>query len=251
EEILSYQKEISSTTFMIKEAVENKHIIPYFQPIFELKNKDIFGYEILMRIETKDEIIPAGRFIHLAETLGLIPEMDFIVMEKALEKTLAKNYNGKLFFNLSPKEIIIPDYLPKLVKLVNSYKYPRENIVFEITERETVKNLKLLEKFIRELQELGFLFCIDDFGSGFSSFQYIRHFLINIIKMEGEFVLGLAKRNLLDLAIVESIIALCKRVNIKIIAEYVENEEIIERLKELGVDFGQGFYLGKPSPELL
>ncbi|MFN3406189.1 MAG: EAL domain-containing protein, partial [Caldimicrobium sp.] len=251
EEILAFQKEISDTTFLIKDAIENRLIIPYFQPIFDLKNNNIFGYEVLMRIQTREEVLPASKFIHLAETLGLIPEMDFIVIEKALEMAIAKNYSGKLFFNLSPKEIIIPDFLSKLVRLVDNYNFPRNNIVFEITERETVKNLRILEKFIRELQDLGFLFCIDDFGSGFSSYHYIKQFFIDIIKMEGEFVVGLAKKNQLDLAIVESIVALCKRLNIKIIAEYVENEEIIKKLVDLGVDYGQGFYLGKPSPELL
>lgn len=251
EEILTYQREISGTTFLIKDAIEKRKILPYFQPIYELKENKVIGYEVLMRIETDEEILPASRFINLAETLGLITEMDFIVMEKALEKAISLNYQGLLFFNLSPKEIIIPDFLMRLRKLIDKYNFPRKNIIFEITERETVKNLKILEKFLKELQEYGFSFCIDDFGSGFSSYQYIKHFLINYVKIEGEFIMGLSKNTLIDLAIIESIVALCKRLNIKIVAESIESEEILKRLQGLDIEYGQGFYLGKPSPDLL
>ncbi|MGC9016763.1 MAG: putative bifunctional diguanylate cyclase/phosphodiesterase [Caldimicrobium sp.] len=250
EEIFNYYREITEISLLVKEAVENKKIIPYFQPIYNLQTGKLFGCEVLMRVLVEEEIIPAQRFINIAETLGLIMEMDFINMEKALGLAKEKNYKEYLFFNLSPKSLIIPEFLERIKELVKKYNYPPEKMVFELTERETVKNLKLLESFIKNLQSYGFKFCIDDFGSGFSSFQYIKHFLIDLVKLEGEFVVGLSQKSLVDLAIVESILALCKRLNIKIIAEYVENKEIAETLKELGVEFGQGYYLGYPAPTL-
>lgn len=250
EEILGYQREITETTLLVKEAVEKKRIIPYFQPIYDLKTGELFGCEVLMRLEMDEEIIPAQRFIGIAEAMGLIMEMDFINMEKALELAKKNNYQAYYFFNLSPKALIIPEFLSKIRDLIAKYNFPPEKIIFELTERETVKNLRLLEKFIRNLQDYGFKFCIDDFGSGFSSFQYIKHFMIDLVKIEGDFVVGLNQKALTDLAIVESIVALCKRLNIKMVAEYVENEKIIESLKALGVEYGQGYYLGKPTPEL-
>jgi EAL domain-containing protein (putative c-di-GMP-specific phosphodiesterase class I) len=137
-----------------------------------------------------------------------------------------------------------------VLKLVRDADFPPENIVFELTEREAVKNISLLQDFLKLLQLSGFKFCIDDFGSGFSSFQYIKHFLVNFVKLEGEFVVGLSQRSLVDSAIVESVLSLCQRLNIKVIAEYVENEKILIILRNLGVLFGQGYFLGKPSPDL-
>jgi len=250
EEIFNYYREITEISLLVKEAVENKKIIPYFQSIYNLQTGELLGCEVLMRVLVEEEIIPAQRFINIAETLGLIMEMDFINMEKALSLAKEKDYKEYLFFNLSPKGLIIPEFLERIKELVKKYNYPPEKIVFELTERETVKNLKLLESFIKNLQSYGFKFCIDDLGSGFSSFQYIKHFLIDLVKLEGEFVVGLSQKSSVDLAIVESILALCKRLNIKIIAEYVENKEIAETLKELGVEFGQGYYLGYPAPTL-
>ncbi len=250
EEILSYQKEITDTILLVKEAVENKRILPYFQPIYDLKTGELFGCEVLMRIEIEDEVIPAQRFIGIAESMGFIMEMDFINMEKALSLAKETNYQGYFFFNLSPKVLIVPEFLKKIKELVKNYSFPSEKIIFELTERETVKNLTLLEKFIRNLQDYGFKFCIDDFGSGFSSFQYIKHFIIDFVKIEGDFVIGLSREALIDLAIIESIVTLCKRLNIKVIAEYVESEELVSKLRDFGVEFGQGFHLGKPSPQL-
>lgn len=247
EDLLAVQREKADLVFMLKEAIEKGYITPYFQPIYDLNTNRVFAHEVLMRIVRDEEVIPASKFIELAEKLGLIIEMDLMNMEKALQIAQSANYSGYLFINLSPRFIIISEFLEKIQKLLKKYDFPKDKIVFEITERETVKNLKVLKDFILALQDHGLSFCVDDFGSGFSSFQYIKHFKINFVKIEGDFVLGLAKNEQIDIAIIDSIVALCKRLNIKMIAEYVENMEVLHRLKELGVQYGQGFYLGKPS----
>ncbi len=250
EEIISLHKELAETSLLVRKAIEEKKIIPFFQPIYDIKKLELFGCEVLMRLEMENEIIPAQRFVSLTEAMGLMLEMDFINMEKALVLAKETNYQKYLFFNLTPRALIIPEFLSKITALVKKYEFLPEQIIFELTERETVTNLELLKKFIRNLQDLGFHFCIDDFGAGFSSFQYIKHFLINFVKIEGEFIVGLSKHSLIDLAIVESIIALCKNLNIKMIAEFVENEEIVQRLKNIGIELAQGYYLGLPSPNL-
>lgn len=176
--------------------------------------------------------------------------MDYLNLEKAFAKVKETSFEAMLFLNLSPKALVIRDFLEKILALVKTFNILPEQIVFELTERETVKNLQLLEKFIKALQYYGFHFCIDDFGSGFSSFQYIKHFIIDFVKIEGEFIMGLSNEVLIDQAILESMVALCKRLGIKMIAEYVENEEVIKKLRKLGIEYGQGFYFGRPSPEL-
>jgi EAL domain-containing protein (putative c-di-GMP-specific phosphodiesterase class I) len=122
--------------------------------------------------------------------------------------------------------------------------------VFEITERETVKNITLLEGFVQLLRLEGFKFAIDDFGSGYSSFQYVRRLPIDFVKIEGMFV-----RNMLndpkDMAFVKTLAVLAKEFNIKTIAEYIESEELFDAVKALGIDYSQGYHTGMPSPEII
>ena len=250
EDLVSAQKKEKEMVFILKEALENKKVVPYFQPIYDLRSGKIFACELLARLVFDGEVLPAGRFIPTAEKLGLITEIDYLTIEKALALTKEKAYQGYLFINLSPKALIVRQFIDRVLKLVRDSDFPPENIVFELTEREAVKNISLLQDFLKLLQLSGFKFCIDDFGSGFSSFQYIKHFLVNFVKLEGEFVVGLSQRSLVDSAIVESVLSLCQRLNIRVIAEYVENEEILIILRNLGVPFGQGYFLGKPSPDL-
>jgi len=172
--------------------------------------------------------------------------MDYIVIEKAFRKIRETGYAGYLFINLSPRSLIIGEFIDNITSLVHTYGIEKSKIVFEITERETVKSFALLEKFVQNLKMEGFNFAIDDFGSGFSTFHYIKKFPIDYIKIDGEFILNIHKDEK-DLAFVKSIVALAKELNVKTIAEFVENEEVMHFLKEIGIDFAQGFHIARPS----
>ncbi len=246
---LKFQEEQQQLALSIMHAVEKREIIPYFQPIYDLQTGTLLGCELLMRIKIQDEIMPAGKFISLAENLGIVTEMDFVNLEKALEILQDHRYDGYLTVNLSPKSLVLSDYLVNVQKILKKFNFPSARIIFELTERETVKNIKLLQEFISSLKRYGFQFCIDDFGSGYSSFQYIKYFPLDFVKIEGEFVVGLSKGSLVDEAIFESMVALCHRMRIKMIGEFVEDMQTIKKLREFGVDYGQGFYLGRPSSD--
>ena len=151
--------------------------------------------------------------------------------------------------NLSPKALIISEFINKIVVLAHNYNINRDNIVFEITERETVKSFSLLERFVQNLKLQGFSFAIDDFGSGFSSFHYIKKFPIDYIKIDGDFIINITKDKK-DVAFVKSIVALAKELKVKTIAEFVENEEILEFLKDIDIDYVQGYHIGKPNKEI-
>ncbi|RUM49811.1 MAG: hypothetical protein DSY47_02880, partial [Hydrogenothermus sp.] len=243
EEFFNKEKHIS---IILSEAINKKEIIPYFQPILNIKTGKIEAYEVLSRIEYNGEIIPASNFIEIAEKTGMIFNMDLILLENVFKKI--KDRNEKFFFNLSPKALVFSDYLNKVNNLVKEYNINPENIVFEITERDTVRNLSILQKFVLELKESGFKFAIDDFGSGFSSFYYVKEFAIDFIKIEGEFIKNLINDKK-DKAFVESIVTLSKRLDIKTVAEFIENKSVFEAVKELDVDYAQGYYIGKPSPD--
>lgn len=154
-----------------------------------------------------------------------------------------------LFINLSPKALIVGEFVGRVHRLAMEFDIEPSRIVFEITERETVSNLSLLEKFVLDIKLQGFSFAIDDFGSGYSSFQYIKRFPVDYIKIEGEFI-----RNMLNdemyLAFIKSIVTLAQELNIKTIAEYVEDGEILAAVSALGIDYAQGYHISRPSLRL-
>ncbi|MDW8096409.1 MAG: EAL domain-containing protein, partial [Aquificaceae bacterium] len=226
-------KEKSDINRLLLEAIEKRNIIPYFQPILNLKTGKIEAHEVLMRIKSGEEILPASAFMNVAESTGLINKMDLILIEKTMQKVAESEYKGLIFLNISPKALIYPQFIPTVSGLVKKYGVEPSRIVFELTERETIKNISLVEKFMNWLAVEGFSFAVDDFGSGFSTYQYIKRFSCDFAKVEGEFILGLDRGSQKDKAIVESIVTLCKGINIKTIAEFVESEEILRRITEL------------------
>lgn len=248
-DIEEIHKEAEDQSMIVLDAIKNEKIVAHFQPIMNTATNSVEINELLMRIEIEDETLNAGRFIETAESLGIVHKMDYIVIEKAFKKIKETNYQGVLFINLSPKALIIGEFIKKIVNLTHKYDIVKENIVFEITERETVKSFALLEKFVQNLKMEGFRFAIDDFGSGFSTFHYVKRFPIDFIKIDGDFIINLNKDKK-DLAFVKSIVALAKELEVKTVAEFVENEEILKFLKEIDVDYAQGYHIGKPNPEL-
>ena len=175
-------------TIVVMKAIEEKTLIPYFQPIINMKTGRVEGHEVLSRIRTDNGLLEAEEFIEVAERLGVVSKLDYIVMEKVFRKVKDEGYEGYLFINLSPKSLILREFIPGVLKLTGKYEIDHCAVVFEITERDTVKNVSLLEKFVHELKREGFKFAIDDFGSGFSSFHYIKRFNVDFVKIEGEFI---------------------------------------------------------------
>jgi diguanylate cyclase (GGDEF)-like protein len=244
-------KSMGDTNIMILEAIAQRRIVPYFQPIMNVKDKKIEAYEVLTRIVTKDRVIPAAEFIESAENMGAIGKLDYQLIEHAFAKIRECNYAGTIFLNLSPKALVLNEFMPTVRKLLRDYGREPSNMVFEITERDTIKGLNVIDKYIRELRAEGFRFAIDDFGAGYSSFQYLRHFSIDFIKVDGEFIKNMQGNGTVDAAIVSSIAALSEKLGIKTIAEFVESEDILARVESAGIDYAQGYYIKRPSPEIM
>ena len=235
---------------LLMQALEERSILPYFQPIVTTDTRRIACHEVLCRMVVNGKVTPAAEFIEVAERLGVVNRLDHILMDKVFEKAQAVGYEGLLFINLSPKSLILREFVPSVIKLANQYGIRHDRVVFEITERETVKNMTLLEHFVQDLRMEGFKFAIDDFGSGFSSFQYIRRLPIDYVKIEGVFV-----RNMLgdskDMAFVKTLAVLAQEFGIQTIAEYIENEELLNAVRDLGINLAQGYYTGRPRPEFM
>jgi diguanylate cyclase (GGDEF)-like protein len=260
EDAISAYKEVSEKSKMVLDALDRDIILPYFQPILDINSGKVAAHELLMRIKLEDiksdegsgqdaqsfTIVSAGEFIEIAENIGVAYKLDLILLEKAFKKIKTENYSSDMFINLSPKSLIISDYVKTVKQLSVKYNIDTSKIVFELTERETVRNITLLEKFVANLKYEGFRFAVDDFGSGFSSFLYIKRFPIDFLKIDGEFIMGIFEDKM-DRAVVMSSISIAKEMGIKTIAEFIESKEVLDELKKLNVDYAQGFFIGKPS----
>jgi len=243
-------KSIGEKNIMILEALSRKQFVPYFQPIMNIKTMKIEAYEVLTRIVIGDRVIAAADFIETAEGMGAIGKIDYQLIDMAFSRVREKNYRGCLFLNLSPKALVLNEFMPTVRRLLTDYHIDPSKMVFEITERDTVKNLGLVEQFVHDLKSEGFRFAIDDFGAGYSSYQYLKTFSIDYLKVDGEFIRNMGENNSTEKAIVKSIAALAENLGIKTIAEYVETREILGQVESTGIDYAQGYYIQRPSPDL-
>ncbi|HKK01283.1 MAG TPA: bifunctional diguanylate cyclase/phosphodiesterase, partial [Desulfuromonadales bacterium] len=233
---------------LILKAMEEERVVPFFQPIVGLAKGEVFGHEVLCRLETDQGLMAAGEFIDIAERFGVIARLDHLVMEKAFAKMRRENYQGMLFVNISPMCLMAEDFLTSIVTLTDQYGIAHEKIVFELTERQTISNMSMLKKFSQDIRQYGFMLAIDDFGSGYSSFSYMRNLPIDFLKIEGEFIQNIDKGEN-DRTVVKSIAALARKFKISVIGEYVESAAILQILQEIQVDFAQGYYTGRPMPD--
>ena len=246
-------KHLSDKNIMILDALQQrkKKIVPFFQPIINVKDRSIMAHEVLTRIIVDDRVIPAADFIEAAESMGAIGKIDYQLIEQAFIMVKQKNYTGTLFLNLSPKAMVIKEFMPTVRALFRDYGINPGDMVFEITERDTVKNMRLFETFVHTLRDEGFRFAIDDFGAGYSSFQYLKNFPVDYIKVDGEFIRTMCSNGSMVREIVTSIASLASRLNIKSIAEFVESESILNEVDSAGIDYAQGYFIQQPSPQLV
>ncbi len=242
-------KSMGEKNLMIMEALSRKQFVPYFQPIMNIKTMKVEAYEVLTRIVIGDRVIAAAEFIETAEGMGAVGKIDYQLIDMAFSRVREKNYTGQLFLNLSPKALVLNEFMPTVRRLLTDYHIDPTKMVFEITERDTVKNLGLVEQFVHDLKEEGFRFAIDDFGAGYSSYQYLKTFSVDYLKVDGEFIRNMGENGSTERAIVKSIASLAENLGIKSVAEYVETQEILGQVESTGIEYAQGYYIQRPSPD--
>ncbi len=228
-------------------ALEEGRVIPFFQPIVHLQTQEIIGYEILSRLIAPDgTIIPACEFYDALETLPPFEQIQFDqrVLVQAFERLRAHSA-GLIFINLSPAFIVLQQQFEDLCNQIMRAEFPPRQIVFEISERAVFRDLQGLQRMVFLAQDLGFRFAVDDFGSGFSSFQYFRMLPIDFLKVDGSYIRGI-HLSLDNRRFLEAFILLAHHFGIEIIAEHVQNEADLMLIRRMGVPYGQGFLLGRP-----
>ncbi|GAA0178838.1 hypothetical protein SH2C18_18230 [Clostridium sediminicola] len=236
----------------LRKAIEEDRIVPFFQPLLDIKTKEIIKYEVLMRIKDGEEFLSPYPFILIAEKNNLIGEIDLKMLEKALLYKNKIDKDDKLIFsfNLSGKVTNSTDYLNKANSIIDKYGVKHENIIFEITETENIENLNKFVSIIKEFKKNNYQFSIDDFGVGFSSIYYLKNVPSDYLKIDGSFIKDINEKEE-NLYLVKSIVNMAKAFKLKTVAEFVESEEILKVIEKLGVDYAQGYYINKPCSEIV
>ena len=229
-------------------------VVPFYQRIIDVRTGEPIACETLARIVEPDgRTLSAGMFIETIEKYGLGRDLDRTIIEQALRAARARLDSGqapfRLFINLSAQEIQGRGILGYAEQLCTELGIPPSVIVFEILERDAIGDMTHMRKFLSDLRKKGFLFALDDFGSGYNSFHYLRELSFDYVKIDGAFVKNIV-RSKVDTILVRNLTRLCQELGILTIAEFVESEEILTSLKEMGVDYAQGFHLGVPAPRI-
>lgn len=257
---------------MIEDALKNDRFILHFQPIIPIVAfnrcsddstqltssehdnalKWVGGkgkarlYEALIRIEGDDgNVVPPGEFIPWAEAIGLIPQVDLWVLKNVIA-TLHERPDMNIAMNLSARSISRSSFLAQVEKCVSRSGLAPGRLGFEITETAGLGNLKAVRNWMKHMKALGCCFAIDDFGSGYASMAYLSNLPVDIVKIAGSIVRSMSSSPSGRL-IVEAISSVVHVTGAWAVAESVEDQETLSTLREMGVDFAQGFYIARPS----
>jgi len=232
-------------------ALKNNGFEIHYQGIYSCQSNDIQHLESLIRLKDKEQegqLIYPDRFIPVAEKSGQILEIDRYVIRHAIETLAAHSNMPSIAINISGKsfdDTTLPTYINELMQL---HEIPTERLLIELTETETVCDIQDAETFIQSLRSIGCTVCLDDFGTGFASFSYLKHLKVDVLKIDGTFIKDLDS-SFENRLFVESIVSVAKGMGKQTIAEFVENEEILQECIKLGVDMAQGYHLDKPQKD--
>jgi EAL domain-containing protein (putative c-di-GMP-specific phosphodiesterase class I) len=234
----------------IFDGFKNREFLLYHQPIIDLNTKTVIGSEALLRWQSPTEgMIAPSLFIDLIENSSIIvPVGEWIIEEsfRHLKELQKKKSDYSLSINISGKQFIHHDFINHLTKMQKKSGIAPQTIKLEMTERILMEGVVVLDT-LQRCRDLGYQISIDDFGTGFSSLQYLAKMPIDFIKIDSSFVQKMQSDHKTE-AVVKSIIYLAQTLNIKIIAEGVETEPQMNKLIELGADYGQGYLFSKPIP---
>ncbi|MCH1920120.1 EAL domain-containing protein [Shewanella sp. A3A] len=249
---LSYERNAPKWAHRITQAIETRELMLYFQPIRSLNGvSKRQRLEILLRIKGEQgRVLPPAQFIAAAERFKLMPDVDKEVIRKAFEwLSQHREVIGtiSLSINLSANSLGADGMMDYIADQQLMFDVPSSCICFEITETSAIQNRQKAMQMLDQLRKLGFSLALDDFGSGFASYGYLRELPVDYVKIDGCFVRQIAT-NARDFAIVKSIHDVCCTMGVETVAEFVESSEIIDKLNEIGINYAQGYAIGRPKP---
>ena len=229
-------------------ALNERRIVMAFEPVVEARSRDTAFYECLVRMEQGDgRMLLAPDIVPVAERLGLIRLVDHRVLELVVAE-LAAAPNVRLSLNISPDTTMDPDWWSTIESLMRASPGVGERLVVEITETVAIQDIDDIRGFVSRLKNFGSRIAIDDFGAGYTSFRNLRKLGVDIVKIDGAFVQNIA-RSADDRAFVQTLIDLARRLQIKTVAEWVQDDESATMLRDWGCDYIQGRLIGLASSQ--
>jgi diguanylate cyclase (GGDEF)-like protein/PAS domain S-box-containing protein len=235
----------------VRRAVQDGLFELYCQPIVKLANDSVSQWELLLRLPGDGgELILPAQFLYTAERSGLILDIDRWVLSQAMRLIAEQRDTGcevRLEVNLSGRSVGDPELLTLIEQGLKDRAINPANLILEVTETAAIANMDRARAFATKLRALGCGFALDDFGAGFGSFYYLKHIPFDYVKIDGEFIRNLPSSST-DQLILDSIVQMSKGLGKYTIAEFVGDSETVKLLKEHGVDYAQGYHLGKPRP---
>ncbi len=246
-ELKTFSEDSFKMVSILKYAINNDKIHVYYQPIVNNNTLDIEKYEALVRIEDEEGNIHLPiTFLEISKHVKLYPYITKKVIEKAFAKFSDLPY--KVSINLSVTDMTSNDIKQFIITQINKYPSIKGNLVFEILETESISDYDTVSNFLAEMQSYGCQICIDDFGTGYSNFSNILKLRVNTIKIDGSLIHNIVTDRSSQV-LAKAIISFAKELGMNIVAEFVSDVNIYEYVKQLGVDYSQGYYFGKPLPE--
>jgi len=229
-------------------ALENDFLNLYFRPLYNTKKREVDSYEIStkLRAENGKEILPRD-YLPIVNRLGLGRTYDLSIFKHIVKISQLTDDHITFSFNLSPFSLRNQDFLDKIFTIADEEKIDTKRFIIELYERKTHHNLSSYLKTLQKIRSRGFQICIDNFGSSNASMEYIKHFKFDRVQFDRDFVSRLDEQN--SLSILKSLISMSKGLQITTVAKWVDNEEQKQRLVKLGVDYLQGYKIGKQLTE--
>jgi EAL domain-containing protein (putative c-di-GMP-specific phosphodiesterase class I)/GGDEF domain-containing protein len=231
----------------VADALGTDRFTLYAQPILELQSNQVTRHELLLRVlDESDGPQSPIQVLDTAERLDAVYDIDLWVVERAMQLA-AEQPEVSLQINLSGRSVGDPRLTGEVERLIERYQVNPEQLTFEITETALIGNLSEARRFADRIRDLGCELALDDFGSGYASFRYLRIFPIDLVKIDGEYVVDLVD-NPQDQVLVRALVQVCQAYGIHTVAEFVQDEKTLRLLRELGVDYVQGYLIGRPAP---
>jgi len=236
-----------SLSHIVREAVQNDRIVPYYQAILDNKSGKVVKYECLARmIDSNEKIISPAVFIPIAKNIKVYNEVTKSIIRKSFD--FFENSHYEFSINLSIEDIMSSEMFHFIMQTLQDSK-ASSRVTFEILESEAIKDFKRVDRFISEVRRYGAQIAIDDFGSGYSNFSYLVKIEADYIKLDGSLIENIDV-NESSMIVVETIVNFAKKLGMKTIAEYVHSSVVMDKVISLGIDYSQGFYIDEPSLDI-
>jgi diguanylate cyclase (GGDEF)-like protein/PAS domain S-box-containing protein len=235
----------------LRRAIKDDRFVLHAQPIMAIGSDATAWFELLLRLpDDQGDLIRPGSFLDNAERFGLIEQIDRWVLERAVRHLHDSHAAGSdlvLSVNVSATTMSDPELASHLAALLSTYPIAPERLVLEIAETADIKHIDRACGLAQQVRALGCKLALDDFGAGFASFYYLKHLQFDYVKIDGEFISNLCATPT-DQLMVEAVVTIAHGLGTRTIAEFVGDDPTVDRLKQLGVDYAQGYHLGRPGP---